>query len=117
MGDFRDALSRNNLKLPDLEFSRGDPLLRADVRLADVLDGIYRRGEFYLRWMQQISSLAFGTRAGRLFMRFAAIPFGGAVRDAGVPRTRSQGLDRLEGRGRAVGRNGPVVRRIPVRAD
>ena len=137
MGDFRDALSRNNLKLPDFgrmrehrrdepeddaalergdphaadpfgrqpswsrptwaararslvartarrfygglaEFFRGDPLLRADVRLADVLDGIYRRGEFYLRWMQQISSLAFGTRAGRLFMRFAAIPFGGA---------------------------------------
>ena len=65
MGDLRDAISRNNLKLPDLsdlrDFLRGDQLLRADRRLATVLDGVYRRGEFYLRWMQRMSSLGFGT--------------------------------------------------------
>jgi hypothetical protein len=82
MGDLRDALSRNNLKLPD--FSRpggmrlGDQLLRADRKLATSLDGVYRRGEFYLRWMQQLSSLAFGTHTGRLLTRFVAVPFGGS---------------------------------------
>ena len=38
MGDLRDAISRNNLKLPDLseplDFFRGDQLLRADRKLA-----------------------------------------------------------------------------------
>ena len=66
MGDLRDAISRNNLKLPDLSeaarFLRGDQLLRADRKLALALDGVYRRGEFYLRWMQRLSSLGFGTR-------------------------------------------------------
>ena len=82
MGDLRDAISRNNLKLPDLseplDFLRGDQLLRADRKLATTLDGVYHRGEFYLRWMQRISSLAFGTRTGRVLTRFAAVPFGGA---------------------------------------
>ncbi len=82
MGDLRDAISRNNLKLPDLlepmDFLRGDRLLRADRKLALVLDGVYRRAEFYLRWMQRISSLAFGTTLGRFFTRFAAVPFAGA---------------------------------------
>ena len=83
LGDLRDALSRNNLKQPD--FSRpadllhGDALLRSDQRLAVALDGVYQRGEFYLRWMQQFSSLAFGTRTGRFLTRYAAVPFGGAV--------------------------------------
>ncbi len=82
MGDLRDAISRNNLKLPDLseplDFLRGDQLLRADRKLATTLDGVYHRGEFYLRWMQRISSLAFGTHTGRLLTRFLAVPFGGA---------------------------------------
>jgi len=82
MGDLRDAISRNNLKLPDLteplDFLRGDQLLRADRKLATTLDGVYHRGEFYLRWMQRISALAFGTRVGRFITRFAAVPFGGA---------------------------------------
>jgi hypothetical protein len=82
MGDLRDAISRNNLKLPDIsgfrDFLHGDQLLRADRRLALALDGVYRRGEFYLRWMQRLSSLAFGTRAGRFLTRFAAVPYGGA---------------------------------------
>ena len=81
-GDLRDALSRNHLKLPDLsdpvDLLRGDQLLRADRRLGVVLDGVYRPAEFYLRWMQQLSSLAFGTPTGRLFTRFVAVPFGGA---------------------------------------
>ena len=82
LGDLRDALSRNNLKQPDFyrlrDLFHGDALLRTDQRLAVALDGVYQRGEFYLRWMQQISSLAFGTRTGRFFTRYAAVPFGGA---------------------------------------
>jgi hypothetical protein len=84
MGDLRDALSRNNLKLPDLDFTSlkqwllGDQLLRADRELAVTLDGVYRRGEIYLRLPQRLSSLAFGTRLGRFLTRYAAIPFGGA---------------------------------------
>ena len=82
MGDLRDAISRNNLKLPDLseigDFLRGDQLLQADRKLSVLLDGVYRRGEFYLRWMQRISSLGFGTRTGRFVTRFAVVPFGGA---------------------------------------
>lgn len=82
MGDLRDALSRNNLKLPDFarptDLLHSDQLLRADRRLANSLDGVYRRGPFYLRWMQRLSSLAFGTRTGRLLTRYAAVPFGGS---------------------------------------
>ncbi len=82
MGDLRDAISRNNLKLPDLaepgDFFRGDQLLQANRKLATSLDGVYRHGEFYLRWMQRISSLGFGTRTGRFVTRFAVVPFGGA---------------------------------------
>ncbi len=82
MGDFRDAISRNNLKLADFsrlaDLLRGDPVLQADQRLATALDGVYRRGEFYLRWMQQLASLAFGTAVGRGLVRFAALPFVGA---------------------------------------
>ncbi len=89
MGDLRDAISRNDLKMPDLaeplDFLRGDQLLQADRRLALALDGVYRHGEFYMRWMQRLSSLAFGTPPGRFITRFAAIPFGGAyVALAGV---------------------------------
>ena len=82
MGNLRDALSRNDLKLPDLsgpvELLRGDRLLKADHRLSQVLDGVYRRGTVYLRWPQRLSSLAFGTRYGRYVTQYAAIPFGGA---------------------------------------
>ncbi|MBI3838174.1 MAG: hypothetical protein HY288_09620 [Planctomycetia bacterium] len=82
MGDLRDALSRNNLKLPDLvsvkQFLLGDQLLQADTHLAASLDGVYRGGEIYLRWPQRLSSLAFGTPQGRFLTRYAALPFGGA---------------------------------------
>lgn len=82
MGDLRDALSRNNLKLPDLasahQFATGDQLLQADRQLATSLDRVYRAGEVYLRFPQRLSSLAFGTPLGRLLTRWVALPFGGA---------------------------------------
>jgi hypothetical protein len=82
MGDLRDAVSRNNLRLPDLsgpaEFFRGDRLIRANRRLPVALDGVYRRGEFYLRWLQRISSVAFGTAIGRILVLYLLLPFGGA---------------------------------------
>jgi hypothetical protein len=82
MSDLRDAVSRNRLKMPDLttasEFFRGDCLILANRRLATTLAGVYRRGEVYLRWLQRISSAAFGTPPGRLFTRYVAIPFGAA---------------------------------------
>ena len=68
-GDVRDALSRNQLKMPDLgdaeDFIRGDPLLRLDRRLAPLLDGVYRPSELYVRWLERLTALNFGTRAGR----------------------------------------------------
>ena len=82
IGHLRDAISQNNLKMPDLaglrDLLRGDQILRANNRLSVVLDGVYRRGEFYLRWMQRLSSIAFGTRLGRWATRWVAIPFGGS---------------------------------------
>jgi len=82
MGDVRDALSQNSLKLPDvsgpLELAAGDRLLRADRKLAQVLDGVYRPGAVYLRASQRLSSLAFGTGLGRFLVRHVVLPFGGA---------------------------------------
>ena len=82
MGYLRDAISRNNLKLPDVssigQIIKGDRLLKADDKFDVALDGVYHRGEFYLRWLQVISSLAFGTRVGRFATKYIAIPFGGA---------------------------------------
>lgn len=81
LGDLRDALSRNDLKLPDLalaDLRAGDPLLRADVLLSTSLDGVYRRGEAYMRWLQRISSVLFGTGIGRFLTRYALLPLLGA---------------------------------------
>lgn len=82
MGDFRDALSQNDLKLPDVsglpELLKGDKLLRADRRLGEVLEGVYRSGAIYLRWPQRLSSLAFGTKRGRFLTQYVVLPFGGA---------------------------------------
>jgi hypothetical protein len=80
--DLRDAISRNNLKMPDIpdaqEFVRGDPLLRLDRRLTSSLDGVYRPSEFYLRLLERVTSLNFGTPWGRLFTRYVTLPFGSA---------------------------------------
>lgn len=82
MSDLRDGISRNNLKLPDLQSGRqffsGDQLLLTDRKLSVLLDGVYHRGEIYLRWPQRLSSLAFGTPLGRVLVRYLAIPYGGA---------------------------------------
>lgn len=81
--DLRDTISRNQLKMPDLsgphEFLRGDPLLRLDRRLATALDGVYRPGEVYLRWLEQLTAPAFGTVTGRWLTLFVLLPFGGAA--------------------------------------
>jgi hypothetical protein len=82
IGDLRDALSRNQVKLPDLTELRdllsGDQLLRADRLLSVALDGVCRRGEAYMRWMQRVSALGFGTRFGRYITKYLVVPFGGA---------------------------------------
>lgn len=82
LGDLRDTISRNPLKMPDLadaqEFLAGDALLRADQRFAFLLDGVYQRGPFYLRWLQRLSSLIFGTAWGRNITLYALLPYGGA---------------------------------------
>jgi hypothetical protein len=81
--DLRDTISRNQLKLPDLEdpreFSRGDPLLRLDRRLATLLDGVYRRGEIYMTVLERLTSVNFGTKIGRFLTLFLTIPVGCAV--------------------------------------
>jgi hypothetical protein len=83
MGDVRDALSRNQLKLPDVAAPGGlwrdDQLLRADRGLAVALDGVYHRGEFYRRWMQRLSAPGFGTSLGRRLTQYLVVPFGGAL--------------------------------------
>ncbi len=80
LGDLRDAISRNQLKSPDLtdarEFFAGDPLLSADRLFSAKLDGVYQRGPFYLRWLQSGSSLAFGIPLGRVITKYLALPFG-----------------------------------------
>lgn len=82
MGDLRDAISKNDLKLEDVTsltaLAFGDCILRADRKLDVALDGIYRRGAIYLRWPQTLSSLVFGTNFGRILTRHVFIPFGGA---------------------------------------
>jgi len=61
------------------ELLSGDALLQADSRLALTLDGVYRGGEIYLRGLQKVSSIPFGTRVGRLLTLYLVLPFGGAA--------------------------------------
>jgi len=77
LSQLRDALSRSSLKLRNVrpgELLSGDAVLRADARLAERLDGVYRRGEIYLRSLQKVSSVAFGTRSGRLLTLHLVLP-------------------------------------------
>jgi hypothetical protein len=82
MSDLRDAVARNRLKLDDLrgpgEWLLGDPIIRANRKLALRMDGVYRRGEIYMRGLQRLTSLAFGTALGRLLVLWLILPFGGA---------------------------------------
>jgi hypothetical protein len=81
-GDVRDAIARGQMKLPDLhgphEYVHGDPLLRLDKRLAKHLDGVYRRAEFYTRWLEKLTAFNFGTQTGRWLTRNVTLPFGAA---------------------------------------
>lgn len=77
MSELRDALSANQLKV-DEAFPLGDQLLLLNNYLAVALDGIYRPGEMYLRWLQTLSFGAFGTPIGRFLTKFLLLPFGGA---------------------------------------
>lgn len=82
LGDLRDAISRNDIKLEDLtdpkSFLAGDELLRLDRLLDRRFEGASRRGEAYMRMLQRLSALAFGTRPGRWITRTLLLPFGGA---------------------------------------
>lgn len=82
MGQVRDVLSRNDLKLRDVQSWRdvvfGDQLLRLNTSLTDRFDGVYHPAEFYLRWLQALSSVSFGTPFGRFLTRYLVLPFGGA---------------------------------------
>ncbi|HEX8911849.1 MAG TPA: hypothetical protein VF796_05785, partial [Humisphaera sp.] len=82
-GDLRDGVSRNQLKLPDLndpeDFVRGDPLLRLDRRLASLMDGVYRPSELYTRWLERVSAIQFGTATGRRLTVWVTIPALGSV--------------------------------------
>jgi hypothetical protein len=81
LGQLRDAISRNQLKMADLsglpELIGADALLAADRRLAVAVDGVHRRGELYLRGLQKGSSVLFGTRVGRVLVRYVMLPVGG----------------------------------------
>jgi hypothetical protein len=75
--NLRDAISHNDLKLPDLrrhQLRSGDELLRCDAALARSLDGVYRRGEGYLRFLQKVSSILFGTPVGRFLTLYLILP-------------------------------------------
>ena len=82
LGQVRDVLSRNDLKLGDVSSWRdvvfGDQLLRLNHSLAARFDGVYHPAEFYLRWLQGLSAIAFGTVVGRFLTRYLLLPFGGA---------------------------------------
>jgi hypothetical protein len=82
IGDLRDAISRNNLKLPDLsglgEWLGRDRLLQIDREFSFALDGVYHRAEVYMRWLQRLSSAGFGTPVGRFVTRYFVLPFVGA---------------------------------------
>jgi hypothetical protein len=81
LGNLRDAISHNDLKLPDLTRARlrsGDELLRCDETLSRTLDGVYRRGDIYLRLLQRISSILFGTSIGRLLTLYVILPLLGS---------------------------------------
>lgn len=82
LGHMRDTISCNAVKMQDLtgtaEWLRGDALLRADALLSERLDGIYRRGEIYLRLLQRASAAVFAVPVGRLATWYGILPFFGA---------------------------------------
>ncbi len=98
MANLRDAISKSDLKLPDVatitEVLFGDRLLRADRKLDQKLDGIYRRAPIYQRWPQSLSSAVFGTNFGRALTKYVALPYGGAYLTLEFLRHLTAGLFR-----------------------
>ncbi|MBA3461436.1 MAG: hypothetical protein H0T46_15845 [Deltaproteobacteria bacterium] len=81
LGDLRDAISKNDLKMPDLTLTalrKRDQLLGLDKILARSLDGVYRSGEIYLRFLQKLSSIVFGTWVGRILTLYLFLPLLGS---------------------------------------
>jgi hypothetical protein len=77
LSNVRDALSRNNLKMANVtprELWSGDALLRMDKILERDLDGVYHSGEIYLRGLQKLSSVTFGSRVGRVLTLYLLLP-------------------------------------------
>ena len=82
------------------------------------LDGVYRRGEIYLRFLQKLSSILFGTRVGRFLSKYLLVPRGRLVRRArGTPahrradrraRVQSRGAEDRRPAGVHHGRRDPV---------
>jgi hypothetical protein len=108
MGNLRDALSRNQIKLADLsgpvELVSGDPLIRLNRQLGSELDGVYRKGEVYMRFLHRVSSVAFGTALGRLLMLYLILPFGLAYFLVLTPELLAEEVTKLGGRiGRGLG--------------
>ncbi len=77
--DLRDAVARNELRLPDSgwrELILGDWLAHFDRQARAALPGVYQPGEFYLKGLQQLSAPLFGSAPGRAVTRFLLLPFG-----------------------------------------
>ena len=81
--DVRDAISRNNLKLPDItakgEWGTDDPLLRLDRLLTFKFEGIYRTGQIHGKLLQNLTSVLFGTDWGRKAWSLFIAPYGIAL--------------------------------------
>ena len=82
LSQLRDTISRNNIKLKDLEgigqWWSGDNLLQADRTIEKQLPGIYHEGEIYLRALQRASSAVFAQPLGRKLTWYIILPFLGA---------------------------------------
>lgn len=77
LGQLRDAIARNHIKLRSLrvrELVSGDALLEIDRILTHTLDGVYRPAEIYVRALQKLSSITFGTVPGRLLVLYLLLP-------------------------------------------
>ncbi len=81
--DIRDAISTNQLKLPDLDHVHtlwsGDALLQIDRRLRTALAGVYRHGEPYRSLLEKASALLSSTPKGRLVVWLLLLPLGGGI--------------------------------------
>ncbi|MFO0618145.1 MAG: hypothetical protein U0414_36470 [Polyangiaceae bacterium] len=101
IGNLRDAISKSALKMSNLELDelwKGDALLLADGLLARRLDGVYLKGEGYLRGLQKLSSIFFGTTIGRYLSLYVLLPavFGYVVLE-GLQHTIGVGIDWIGG--------------------